>query len=923
MSEDRLAELVVESAERIERDGPAALDAVCRENPELAAALREALAPLLAFGIVGTVQAPSDRPNRIGEFVIGRELGRGGMGVVYEAVQESLGRTVALKVLTPAVLGDAAAVMRFKREGETAAKLRHAGIAQVHAVGFADGLHFLAMERIDGAPLDRVLGGLRELPVGMLRRSSLAAVVAEVLGPRAGAPRLVPPVYSGTEDYVAAIVAIVVQVAQALACAHENGVVHRDVKPSNVLLRMDGSAVLTDFGLARHRDDPSLTRAGVFAGTPFFTSPEQAAGRGDVDHRTDLFSLGAMLYEMITLQLPFSGGSGTEVLRAIQLREPQDPRRFNRSVPADLVAIVQRALEKDPARRYQSAMAFGEDLQAFLEHRPVVARPISALGRLHRWALRKPLQATLAALLTVGTPLVIGLSAYAWTTHEQVAALARQQRLAAAQDDVLRGYIALGEGRREEAVALLRRAIAVVPEDIEAWAGLAQASIRQDGAGAEGLLAEFAARPELLGSSRSLQRCRAELLAAVGKQTESAQALLLLGGPVEPLESFWVGMQGMNKALSNDDLEQRRVAYQFLLDAVVQSRTARPAFLYWLAVAAGELGLEPEARRAAAALERLWPESEMAWGGAGLALFKVDPPAAIAAYRRALAIAPGSLSVRNNLANALASTGSRTESIAEFREIVKRKPDYSIAHYNLGRALFYENDFETALLHLQKAVDLAPAERRQQHYLAWCLQRMERWRDALTASQAAIEVLPEAGILWRDRARSEQALGQTDAAMASAMKAAELAPRDAANHDLLASLYVARGDLVRALASYERIVELATDAQERIQARETLARFLLGKRGDAPAPDLARGLQIAEELATETARQDAWVLNLLAYALGQNGDQVGNLRELDAALALLANATRRDDLRLREAVQKSRAVVAERMATPAAGDRGR
>jgi serine/threonine protein kinase/Flp pilus assembly protein TadD len=920
MSEDRLAELVVESAERLEREGPAALDAICRENPEQAVALREALAPLLAFGIVGSAQMPSDRPSRIGEFAILRELGRGGMGVVYEATQESLGRSVALKVLTPAVLGDAAAVARFKREGETAGMLRHAGIAQVYAVGYADGLHYLAMECIDGAPLDRVLGGLRELPVGMLRRSSLAAVVAEFVRPQGADP---VPARGRTEDYVTAIVEIGAQVARALACAHEHGVVHRDVKPSNVLLRLDGSAVLTDFGLARHRDDPSLTRTGVFAGTPFFTSPEQAAGRADVDHRTDLFSLGALLYELLTLQLPFPGGSGTEVLRAIQLREPQDPRRLNRSVPADLVAILQRALEKEPARRYQSAMAFAEDLQAFLEHRPVVARPISPLGRVHRWALRKPLQATLAGLLTVGTPLVIGLSAYAWTTHEQVAEVARQQRIAGAKDDVLRGYIALGEGRREDAVALLRGALAVVPEDVEAWAGLAQASIRQEGAGAQGLLAEFAARPTLLASSRSLQRCRAELLAAVGKQEEATQALEHLGAPVEPLESFWVGMQRMNKALGNDDIEQRRSAYQFLLDAVVQSRSARPAFLYWLAVAAGELGLESEARRAAAALERLWPESEMAWGGAGLALFKVDPPAAILAYRRALAIAPDSLSVRNNLANALADNGQRAESIAELREIVKRKPDYAIAHYNLGRALFYENDFAAALLHLQKAVDLAPAERRQQHYLAWCLQRMNRYTEALAASVAAIKVLPADGIVWRDRARSEQALGQDDAALASAQKAAEVNPGDAANHDLLATLYAARGDQVHALASYERVVELSKDPEDRGQAREELASFLLGKNGGPVGPDPARGLKIAEELAAESERKDAWSLNLLAYALAQNGDLAGSLRELDAALALLAAATQRSELRLRETVQKSRAAVVERIAKQAAGDNGR
>lgn len=280
MTDDRLAELMVLCTERLDRDGPTAVEALCDEHPELAAELREAIAPLLACGLVGASPAVAERPAVIGEFTILGELGRGGMGVVYEARQQSLGRTVALKVLAAALDSDGAALERFRREGANAARLHHPGIAQVYAVGCDQGRHFLSMERIDGAPLDRVLGVLRIRPAGSLTGDSLSAAAEQLCGGPAG-EQSASALRRGS--YVHAVARVAEQVAEALTEAHAHGVVHRDVKPSNVMLRRDGSVVLTDFGLARHRDDPSLTREGSFAGTPFYTSPEQAAARGDID----------------------------------------------------------------------------------------------------------------------------------------------------------------------------------------------------------------------------------------------------------------------------------------------------------------------------------------------------------------------------------------------------------------------------------------------------------------------------------------------------------------------------------------------------------------------------------------------------------------------------------------------------------------
>lgn len=903
MTDDRLAELMVLCTERLDRDGPTAVEALCDEHPELAAELREAIAPLLACGLVGASPAVAERPAVIGEFTILGELGRGGMGVVYEARQQSLGRTVALKVLAAALDSDGAALERFRREGANAARLHHPGIAQVYAVGCDQGRHFLSMERIDGAPLDRVLGVLRIRPAGSLTGDSLSAAAEQLCGGPAG-EQSASALRRG--NYVHAVARVAEQVAEALTEAHAHGVVHRDVKPSNVMLRRDGSVVLTDFGLARHRDDPSLTREGSFAGTPFYTSPEQAAARGDIDHRTDLFSLGALLYELLTLQVPFAGSNTTEVLRNIQVREPADPRRWNANVPRDLVAILQRLLEKETSRRYAQAAAVAADLRAFLEGRPVSVRPITAPGRCLRWARRQPLQAALLGLLIVGAPLVIGLTTYAWSTRSKVLAAEARQRDETAQQAILAGYIALGEARDADGVRLLREALHYNSEDPEAWAGLAQAALRRDAETAGALLVELQGHEVAVAASRTLQRCCAELLKKVGRVDDAQAELARLGAPSESLESFWVGMRILAEVIGRDDEAQERIAYDHLLDAVVATPRARPAFLYWLAVAAGELGDEPGARRAARALATFWPESAYAWSGVGLALHRIDPQAAIDAYRRALQLMPELLAVRNNLANALDRAGRRRESIDELREILKSKPDYGVVRYNLGRSLFYEEDLQEAVVHLQRAVELEPDERRSQHYLSWCLLRLGRNAEALAAAQAATELLPTDALMWRDVCRAQLALQRPDEALAAAQRAVQLAAGDPANHRQLAEAQVAAKDPAGARRSLQRVVELAEPGMARQRALEDVARFLVGKRG-VGGYEPKDGLAIAEQLAEQTQRKDPWVLELLLDSQLANGAKTEAERTMDEALELLAKANARDSLALRERLQERRA----------------
>jgi Tfp pilus assembly protein PilF len=354
---------------------PGSADELLARHPDL----RELLEPLLGEP-VACADAPASR--RLGDFELLRELGRGGMGVVYEARQVSMDRRVALKVLPHHVTASPTALARFKREAATAGKLVHEGIVAIHSVGAEGDVHWFAMELVRGQPLDR---WVRE-------RASRQPDARE---------RLLE------------LVELVARVADALAHAHAHGVVHRDVKPGNILVRDDGRAVLTDFGLAHVDDLPSLTNSGDFAGTPHYVSPEQAAG-GTVDARSDVFSLGATLYELLAGRRPFEGATPQSVLLAILRDDPPDPHR-HAGVPQDLAAVVLKALEKDPARRYAGAAAFADDLRRFANWQPVLAQLPTRLDRLRRFVRRSP---AAAAALALALLLAIGLPAALWW-HER------------------------------------------------------------------------------------------------------------------------------------------------------------------------------------------------------------------------------------------------------------------------------------------------------------------------------------------------------------------------------------------------------------------------------------------------------------------------------------------------------------------------
>jgi serine/threonine protein kinase len=378
----------------LEAGRPVEVETLIAAHPEIADRLRRCLDSL---GVIEAAAAVPDHNEDIadstratlGDYRIMRELGRGGMGVVYEAEQLSLGRRVALKVLPFAAALDPPQLARFKLEAQAAAQLHHTNIVPVYSVGVERGVHYYAMQFIDGRSLADLI---RELRGPDAESSALARDVTE--------GRLAPPSPPATtgraspspsrrREFFRTAATLGAQAADALDYAHRCGIIHRDIKPANLLVDASGRLWVTDFGLARLGDEANLTLSGDLMGTLRYLSPERASGsRVGYDQRTDVYSLGVTLYELLALRPTFEGSDRADLLRRIVAEEPRRLRAIDASIPADLETIVQKAMAKEPESRYASAQDLADDLRRFLEQKPIHARRPSVVERAVKWSRR-------------------------------------------------------------------------------------------------------------------------------------------------------------------------------------------------------------------------------------------------------------------------------------------------------------------------------------------------------------------------------------------------------------------------------------------------------------------------------------------------------------------------------------------------------
>jgi serine/threonine protein kinase/tetratricopeptide (TPR) repeat protein len=402
-------------------------------HPDLASAIHK-LFPMLLMLEGSILRSPpptmppaaTSTPQHLGEFRILRVVGRGGMGVVYEAEQASLGRRVALKVLSGS-RQDPLFLERFRREAQAAARLHHTNIVPVHGVGEVDGLHYIVMQYIAGISLDQAVSALQAPRTtneptqhrSPERTSTRTAALAPnaTPAPLQNRHRDGPPIHDAAAmvAHFRRVAAWGVQVAQALAHAHQHGVYHRDIKPSNLLLDEDDRVWVTDFGLARVAGDPKLTEAGYVVGTLRYMPPERFHQE---EHPTgDVYSLGATLYELLTLRAAFVEEQRDALIFAVRSREPLPPRKLIPALPRDLETIILKAMAKEPKRRYTAA-GLAEDLQRFLDHRPLRARRAGPVERFARWSRRNPAIAALVVGLFLSLSLGLGVALMLWHRAE-------------------------------------------------------------------------------------------------------------------------------------------------------------------------------------------------------------------------------------------------------------------------------------------------------------------------------------------------------------------------------------------------------------------------------------------------------------------------------------------------------------------------
>ena len=827
------------------------------------------------------------RAKMLGDHRIIREIGRGAMGIVFEAEQVSLHRKVALKVLPAHLTLNERALQRFQREAEITAKLSHRNIISIHQVCEVAGVHFISMELIEGTSLDKVIERMRRESFEGVRKKKIGDVVSvhglEERGP--ALPRAEPASArerpssesraggskkgsssASSKNYIESAVKLVCHVADALQHAHDAGIIHRDVKPSNILVRPDGTPVLTDFGLAREEGLPTVSQTGDFAGTPNFVSPEQAmSGRVPVDHRADVFSLGATLYELLTLEQAFPGDTIHAVLSRILTKQPRDPQKLNPALAPDLVTIVFKALEKDPDRRYQSAAELAEDLRSFVEYRPIKAKRTGTVVRAWRWARREPVKAGLIAVLSIGVPLTGVLGGRLVVTQAQLQA----QAPAKLEDDLKLAFLALGLGRFEEAERAFRdladeEGIEAAGQGEVANAGIALALLKEQRfADAETLLAE---RGRTHPRSPMLERLRAHALRKAGRESEAALAEHDLPAPSSALESFVEAQRLLSdtsyaRAADLDSLVQERERAESavkLLERAIKADSERAIYQFALALAAWIARDTRAAEDVAWALSvhPKWKDEALAWFYVGLAREVFDAGAALDAYAEAARLDPDWIALEAGQRRAaLLLDQDPARGAAEFEALVRRDPQRADFRRNLAVARVRTGELEAAVAAAQDALALDAQDEEIYDALGEALHGLGRFAEAREAYERAVELDPARAGFHGDLGVVLVELDELDLALEELETAIRLDPGDPLVLYALAQVYAMRKQyaeaiplLVDALGFQEDVARTDFD-EARALGMLGFCQYKAGKRADGLA-SLQRSFELDPDDAT-------------------------------------------------------------------------
>jgi serine/threonine protein kinase/Flp pilus assembly protein TadD len=977
--ESLMAQVAEEFLERLDRGERPEIEAYAARYPQVAAFIRQ-MFPALEVMRQARLEPAADAdaeepaghgPGCLGDFCILREVGRGGMGVVYEAEQLSLKRRVALKVLPFAATLDPRQLQRFHNEAQAAAHLHHQHIVPVHAVGCERGVHYYAMQFIDGHTLAGLIADLRKqagldaVEAGASTGSG-PSVAEELLlcregreaaadlqrtrayvaspPPRAPGNETLTPAAAGSATersvqspaFFRAVARLGVQAAEALEHAHQLGVVHRDIKPANLLVDGRANLWITDFGLAHCQSQAGLTMSGDLVGTLRYMSPEQAlAKRVVVDHRTDIYSLGATLYELLTLEPAFPGNDRQELLRQIAFEEPRPPRRLNSAIPAELETIVLEALEKNPNERYGTAQEMADDLGRFLRDEPIRARRPTLLQRARKWARRhRPLVGAAAVVLLLAA--VLGGGNWVWWAQKR----------------------AVAEGQAREA---LREATGLLED--EQWPEALSAARR-----AEGVLAGVGADPGLVQQAhtlivdlemvRRLQEARLVGIAVKLGYEETHTP----GGPVidndfammddyveneaadaaytAAFTEYRLDVDGLDPQTAAEQVRARSIQWQLVaaLDdwALARKALKRPEWGQRLAVARAAdpdewrnrlrdylEGNDPKALEQAAAADNAhdWPAQNLVqlgrlargttsaervaavlvqeqrrypgdfWINEQLGLLFLEPPTvrpeeAFHFLSIAVALRPKSAGAHYHLAIALDARRRSDEAIAEFQKVIRLRPDWAEAHAALGLILECAGRFDAGFPYLREAIRLKPDFAEAHFWLGRYLgikgnpdEAIAALREALRLNPGLAEAHHKLGIIYWNRGRPEDALREARQAIQIKMDYPQA-------HNGLGIGLQTTGKLDEAIAEYQKAIRIKGDY---FQAHFNRGNALYAKgQLDGAITEYRKAIRLAMRLEGLDWSE---AHSALADVLAARGQLDEALRELETALCIkLENA---------------------------------
>jgi Flp pilus assembly protein TadD/serine/threonine protein kinase len=861
-----LDELFDEIANRLQAGESVDLEAYVRDHPAQAERLRQLLPAMEVLAGLGrsaargeavadSLAAPVDLPcGVLGDFRIVGEVGRGGMGIVYEAEQISLHRRVALKVLPLAATLDPRHLQRFHNEAQAAAGLHHTNIVPVYAVGCERGMHFYAMQFIDGQSLAAVIRQLRHLKgKGTAPAPGGSDQPTKDYKPLPPAPAAAGPTVTtqaaltreGSTDspaYFRTVARLGEQAALALEHAHQLGVVHRDIKPANLLVDGRGDLWVTDFGLAHCQNQVGLTLTGHVVGTLRYMSPEQALGKRTlVDPRTDVYSLGVTLYELLTLEPAYTGEDREALLRQIAFEEPPPPRRRNREIPVDLETIVLKATAKEPEARYATAQELAADLERFLKDEPIRARRPTLVQRARKWARRhKPVVVTATTLLL--TMLLLAGGGGLWLLGQRVA---RDRDVSLCLEEAERWEHqgnwpqALRAAERAEGrlagggPAALRRRAEQIRERVQFVADLEESRLQSsaagqevfDHAGADRAYAEAFKKhgwdvqgraAEELAEQIVASPIRVHLVAALDdwanikppKDVAGREKLRAIAGLAD--DDGW-RRQLRDPAVLNDRTALERLARQ---ENVLDQR---PSSLVWLAVALGQREAHSAAADLLSRAQQRHPDDF--WINLQLAhhLYYEKPPRfedAVRFFQVAVALRPQSPGSYNHLGVALADHKKLAEGEAAFRKAIALKPDYPGAHYNLGKVLDLQGKLAEAEAAYRKAIALKSDYPGAYTNLGSVLHLQGKRAEAEAAHRKAIDLrgnFPEAHYNLGNALLDQ---GKRAEAEAAYRKAIDLRGNFPEAHHNLGNALLDQGKRAEAEAAYGKAIDLKPDLAE-------------------------------------------------------------------------------------------------------------